>query len=483
MSLTATCSLFHICLAATLVPAIATPEPPTQFEPNYIAVQDVELSTPNGNAAGYLKKGTLVSARLALEGVLSVQTKAGQAGLASASGFSRLGRSISVTPASKSAARSSNQFAVDLYHQVRSQEGNLFLSPASVSTALAMTHAGAAGVTKAEIAKVLHLEPGQHTDAGFAVLMELLNSSGERNGYQLNTANRLWGANDAHFETPFLQLVREQYHAPLESLDFGKSQQARETINRWVLEQTRGRIEDLIPPGVLNEQSRLVLTNAIFFQGGWQHEFEPSATKPAPFYVSPDVTVETPMMFQQESFLYTEDAITQVVSLPYRGHDVSMLVVLPKGQHDLAKLEVQLTEARLSGWLQSLTADRPVRLHLPRFQLASQFQLADMLEALGMTTAFEDSADFSAMSKSESLMISQVIHQANVDVDEKGTEAAAATAVIMAPAAAPFEPEPKKPVVFRADHPFLFLIRDNRSGAILFLGRVTQPSVALNPKR
>ena len=477
MSLTATCSLFHICLAATLAPAIATPEPPAKFEPNYIAVQDVELSTPNGNAAGYLKKGTLVSARLALEGVLNVQTTEGQSGLASASAFSRLGRSISVTPASKSAAKSSNQFAVDLYHQVRIQEGNLFLSPASISTALAMTHAGAAGVTKAEIAKVLHLEPGQHTDAGFAVLMELLNSSGNRNGYQLNTANRLWGASDAQFETPFLQLVRDRYHAPLESLDFGKSQQARETINRWVLDQTRGRIADLIPQGMLNAQDRLVLTNAIFFQGGWQHEFEPSATKPAPFHVSPDVTVETPMMFQQESFSYTEDAIAQVVSLPYRGHDVSMLVVLPKGRDELKKLEDQLTEARLSGWLQSLTADRPVRLHLPRFQLASLFQLADMLEAMGMTTAFKDSADFLAMSKSESLKILQVIHQANVDVDEKGTEAAAATAVVMAPTASPFAPEPKQPVVFRADHPFLFLIRENRSGVILFLGRVAKAAL------
>ncbi|HQX49696.1 MAG TPA: serpin family protein [Planctomycetaceae bacterium] len=476
MSLTATCSLFHICLAATLAPAIATPEPPAKFEPNYIAVQDVELSTPNGNAAGYLKKGTLVSARLALEGVLNVQTTEGQSGLASASAFSRLGRSISVTPASKSAAKSSNQFAVDLYHQVRSQEGNLFLSPASVATALAMTHAGAAGVTKTEIAKVLHLEPGQHTDAGFAVLMELLNSTGDRNGYQLNTANRLWGDSDAQFETPFLQLVREQYHAPLESLDFGKSQQARETINRWVLDQTRGRIADLIPQGMLNAQDRLVLTNAIFFQGGWQHEFEQSATKPAPFHVSPDVTVETPMMSQQESFSYTEDEMAQVVSLPYRGHEVSMVVMLPKQRDGLAMLEATFTEKRLSEWLRSLNTDRLVRLHLPRIKLESQLMLTEMLKAMGMKTAFDESANFTAMSKSESLMISQVIHQANVDVDEKGTEAVAATAIIMALPTAPFDPEPKQPVVFRADHPFLFLIRENRSGAILFLGRVTKPT-------
>ncbi len=464
---------FFTAAAANALPIEKSPE---DFRPNYMTVEDVALSTPDGNPAGQLNAGTLVTAKLILDGVLNVKTADGKAGLASADSFSRLRSSIQVTDACKAAAQSSNGFAIDLYQQARRREGNLFFSPASVSTALAMTHAGASGTTKQQMADVLHLTPEQDVDAGFAGLMDLLNSTGDRNGYQMSTANRLWGAEDARFESSFLALMKEHYHAPLESLDFGQTEAARNTINTWVLDQTHGRIVDLIPPGILKPDDRMALTNAIYFLGGWQSEFDKSLTKQSPFHLTTDESVETATMYQQESFAYAEDSETQIVSLPYRENSVSMVILLPKQRDGLTRLEDRFTPERLDGWLEKLN-ERPVQLHMPKFKLQSQLMLADVLRSMGMTTAFSDDADFSPMSKRESLKISEVIHQANVDVDEKGTEAAAATAVILAPTSAAFDPtEPPKPVVVRADHPFLFLIRDNATGAILFLGRVLSPT-------
>ena len=422
--LRAICVVWFAGMAFT---ASAVEKPPEDFLPNYMTVEDVALSTPDGNPAGQLKTGTLVSAKLVLDGVLNVKTADGRAGLAASDSFSRLRSSIQVTQACKAVAESSNQFAIDLYLQARQRKGNLFFSPASVSTALAMTYAGASGTTKHQMAEVLHLAPEQDVDAGFAGLMELLNSTGDRNGYQMNMANRLWGAADARFESSFLTLMKEQYHAPLESLDFGQTETARNTINKWVLDQTHGRIVDLIPPGVLKAEDRMVLTNAIYFLGGWESEFEKSLTKPALFHLTAVESVETATMYQKESFAYVEDSETQIVSMPYREHSASMVILLPKQRDGLTRLENRLTLARLNGWLEKLN-ERPVQMHLPKFRLESQLMLADVLKTMGMTNAFSDAADFSAISKSESLMISEVIHQANVDVDEEGTEAAAATA-------------------------------------------------------
>lgn len=463
------------CLAVALIAMEAPAIEP--FEPNYVAVEDVELSTPNGRALGELKKGTLVAARFVLEGVLDVKTADGQFGLAKAGSFSRLGSSIVVTPEAQSVAASSNQFAFDLYRQARQKKGNLFFSPASISTALAMTYAGAAGRTEQEMAAVLHFAPQQNVHTGFATLLELLNSTGDRNGYTLSTANRLWGAANCRFEDAFLQRTRAQYRAPLETLDFSRTEEARTTINAWVADQTRKMIANLIPPGVLKPDSRLVLSNAVYFQGGWAAEFSPGATKDAAFYRMPDDKLDVPTMSQRGTFPYAEDADAQVLSLPYRGHALSMLIVLPKHRDGLATVEEKLTEERFASWVTNLRNDRPVDVFLPKFKLRSQMALGEALKQLGMATAFSADADFSAMSKSAALMISEVIHQAVVEVDEKGTEAAAATAVIMAPMSAAFEKkEPPKPVIFRADHPFAFAIRDNRTGAILFLGRMQQPS-------
>lgn len=456
----------------------ASQEPQTEqrFEPNYVAISDVPLSSPNGNPLGSLKKGTPVAAREVMGYVLDVKAKDGKYGFAYSSYFSRIGSSINITQAAKQVAESNNQFAFDLYQQTKKQDGNFFFSPASITTALAMTYAGADGHTKKEIASVLHLNRDRDTHEGFSTLLNLLNSTGYRTGYSLSTANRLWAANGYDFEDSFLGLTHDKYRVKLETLNFEKPERARQTINEWVAKQTRKKIVDLIPSGTLKTNTRLVLTNAIYFEGGWSSEFSETATKKAPFRVTAKEEIDVLTMEQQDKFLYTEDDDAQVISMPYRGNELSMVVVLPKKVAGLKELEGKLTNERFAGWMEKLRRDKPVDTYLPKFKMRSQFKLSNVLKAMGMKSAFSANADFSAMSKSEKLMISQVVHQAFVDVDEKGTEAAAATAVMIAPTSVRIEPKaPPEPIVFRANHPFLFVIRDNRTSAVLFIGRMMRP--------
>ena len=379
---------------------------------------------------------------------------------------------VEVTPDLRAAANSNNAFAFDLYRQLREKEGNLFFSPASISTALAMTSAGAKGMTEEQMAEVLHLnlpEPRRHEATGR--LSQLLNA--EEKGYQLRMANRLWGQKTYPFREAFLDVTRAQYGAELASLDFAQTEEARKTINAWVEKQTAGKIVDLIPAGVLDEMTRLVLTNAIYFKGKWSDEFKKERTEDAAFYLTKSREVTVPMMHQTRKFLYAETKDGQVLRLPYAGDDLSMIVLLPREVDGLAALEKSLDADAFDGWTSKLRA-REVRVFLPRFKMTAEFQLADALKALGMTLAFSNEADFSGISTVEGLNISAVIHKAFVDVNEEGTEAAAATAVVIAPTAAPVD-DPQEPAVFRADHPFVFVIRDNRTGAVLFAGRVTNP--------
>ena len=470
-----------ICLLAVYsvlqvgITALSAEEQKPKFRPNYIAIEDVTLSSPSGKGLSKISKGTLVSARNARTDTLDVKTEDGKSGLADRESFSRLGSNISVTDDAKDVAEASNQFAFDLYQQARKSDGNLFLSPASVSTALAMTYAGAAGDTEQEMASVLHFDRNQNTHDGFSTLLELLNSTGDRNGYSLSTANRLWGVADYPFEEAFLKLTGDKYRAKLQTVDFGQPEEARKEINKWVERQTREKITDLIPPGILKTDTRLVLTNAIYFQSGWSSEFSTKATKKAPFKITETDEIDVLTMQQTEDFPYAEDADVQVLSMPYRGHELSMVVILPKKIDGLAELEKNLTNVQFVEWMKTLQNDRPVETYLPKSRMRTALMLSKALKSMGMSSAFSDNANFSAMSKSEGLKISEVIHQAFVDVDEKGTEAAAATAVVMAPTSAAVPREPQKPVVFRADHPFLFMIRDNRTGAILFMGRMLQP--------
>jgi serpin B len=368
-----------------------------------------------------------------------------------------------------------NRFALDLYARLRAdQPGNLFFSPGSLSTALAMTYAGARGETASQMAKVLHFTlPQEKLHPAFASLNRTWNPDGNGRGFRLSVANRLWGQEGFHFLPEFLAITREDYGAELAQVDLmGQTEKARQQINAWVEEQTQGKIRDLIPPGALDSLSRLVLTNAIYFKGDWTKPFDKGDTKDAPFHVTTRQKFDVPMMYQESRFPFWAGESLKILELPYGTGDLSIMVLLPDEIEGLAKLEARLTDDNLTRWLSGLRREK-VRVYLPRFKLTSQFQLASTLKNLGMTLAFlSDEADFSGMDGKQDLFISAVLHKAFVDVNEEGTEAAAATGIVVGATAVLI---PKEPPVFRADHPFVFLIRDNRTESILFLGRLVNP--------
>jgi serine protease inhibitor len=371
-----------------------------------------------------------------------------------------------------------NRFATDLYLHLKDKtSGNLFFSPYSISTALAMTYAGAAGETGKQMAEVLHLTvPERELQETMARLREKLLADKET-GYQLRVANRLWGQKGYEFLAEFLQTTQKYYGAELGTVDFAhNTEAARLEINQWVERQTNDKIKDLFPPGVLDALTRLVLTNAIYFKGNWQEKFQREATKDTPFHVSADTEVTVPMMHRAGSFGYQATEDLQILEMPYSKGELSMIVFLPKEIEGLPQLEKKVTQANLQEWAKGLRRQKVITC-LPRFKMTSQFGLKDTLQAMGMTRAFEK-ADFSRMSPSGQLFISAVVHKAFLDVNEEGTEAAGATGVAKIYGAAP--PRLEKPPVFRADHPFLFLIRDNQTGSILFLGRVVNPSERAN---
>jgi serpin B len=382
---------------------------------------------------------------------------------------------MKITDGERAVAQGCNEFATDLYGRLRSEmTGNLFFSPYSISMALAMTYAGAEGKTEAQMAKVLHFPlPETKFHPAFNGLQKRLVVSGEAPRFQLRVANRLWGQKGFHFLTPFLQVTKDNYGAELGLLDFKQTEVARKTINSWVDKETDRKIQDLLAPGVLDASTRLVLTNAIYFKARWEDEFSKSATTDAPFHVAGQKQIKVPMMHQQRQLRYVESNNMQTLELPYAGYEgLSMLIVLPKKIDGLSDLEKALTSENVQKWSSGLKSGL-VNAHLPKFQMTSEFSLADVLSSMGMSLAFSDKADFSGMSTQEPLLISAVIHKAFVDVNEEGTEAAAATAVGIGAAAE--LPRPEEPVEFRADHPFVFLIRDNRTQAVLFLGRLVNP--------
>jgi serpin B len=372
----------------------------------------------------------------------------------------------------RAVAGDNNRFAFDLYARLRTgQSGNLFFSPASLSTALAMTYAGARGQTAEQMAQVLHFaQPQEKLHPAFGELPRYWGVGAKERGYRLSVANRLWGQQGYHFLPGFLAVTREQYGAELAQIDFARQTElARRRINAWVEEQTQSKIRDLISPGVFGPLTRLVLTDAIYFKGDWAEPFRKEATQVAPFQISAGQKTDVPLMYRKDDFRYWAGDGLKVLELPYGEGDLAMLVLLPEEIEGLSALEARLTTDNLARW-QSGLRKQEVRVHLPRFALTSQFQLAGVLKAMGMTRAFTPGeADLSGMSSEEELFVSAVIHKAFVDVNEEGTEAAAATAIAIEARAAP-----REPTVF-CDHPFVFLIRDNRTGSILFLGRLMDP--------
>jgi serpin B len=368
-------------------------------------------------------------------------------------------------------------FAFDLYQQLKSEEGNLFYSPYSISLALAMTYAGARGETEEQMADALDFLLSQdRLHPAFNELALELDSRGQGaqgkdgEGFRLNIVNALWGQEGYEFLADFLDLLAVNYDAGLRLLDFiGAPEESRVTINDWVADQTENRIEDLLPQGAINTLTRLVLTNAIYFNAAWANPFDEDRTQDGDFYLLDGSQVTVPMMSQGERLKYAEGDGYQAVELPYDGDEISMVILLPdSGQ--FGAFEEALDAEQVEAIIESLER-RQVDLTMPRFEFDSEFSLRETLSALGMPIAFSGGADFSGMTGNRELSISEVVHKAFVSVDEEGTEAAAATAVIM-PTAAP----PSEEVEVTVDRPFVFLIRDIETGTILFVGRTLNPS-------
>jgi serpin B len=366
-----------------------------------------------------------------------------------------------------------NAFAFALFGQLRNRNGNLFFSPESISTALAMAYAGARGNTASEMAKTLHFTvPQPQLNPAMGALLSELNAV--HDGYQLTLANALWAQQDYTFLDNFLQLLKTDYGAGLNQVDFkGATEAARLTINQWVEQKTQDKIKDLLQPGTLAPSTRLVLTNAIYFKGDWQTQFDKTQTSDEDFYPSPAQTKKAAFMHRIGSFNYFDGGSFQILEIPYKSKELSLVVLLPKDRNGLPALEQSLTASNMRQWLSQVAQLDKVIVALPKFKSTQQFELGATLGAMGMAQAFTGGADFSGMTGKHDLAISEVIHKAYIDVNEEGTEAAAATAVGMRAMAmrGPVE----QPPVFRADHPFIFVIRDNRSSSILFMGRMADP--------
>jgi serpin B len=368
-------------------------------------------------------------------------------------------------------------FAFNLYQELKEEkDGNIFYSPHSISVALAMTYAGARGDTAEEMANTLHFILEQdRLHPAFNWLDAELAKRGEGaqgkdgEGFRLNIVNAIWGQKDYSFLTDFLDVLAENYGAGLRILDFiTETEKSRLIINDWVSDQTEDRIKDLIPQGAIDELTRLVLTNAIYFNAAWEYPFDKKMTANGPFYLLDGGQVTVSMMRQTESFGYTQGEGYQAVELLYDGDELSMVILLP-ASGNFEAFEEGLQAQQVSDIISDLQLAE-VTLTMPRFEFDSEFSLKDTLASMGMPIAFSGAADFSGMTGTPDLCISEVLHKAFVSVDEAGTEAAAATAVIVGETAIP-----EQPVEVTVDHPFIFLIRDIDTGAILFVGRVLNP--------
>ena len=368
-------------------------------------------------------------------------------------------------------------FALDLYQKLRTEDGNIFYSPYSLSVALAMTYAGARGETEQEMADTLSfLLSQEELHQVFNYLDQALASRGEGaegkdgEGFRLNIVNDIWGQKDFTFLDSFLDTMAENYGAGLRILDFiGNPEAARVAINDYISEQTEEKIPELIPEGIIDDMTRLVLTNAIYFNAAWMYPFNEDITSDSVFHLLDGDEVTVPMMHQGETLGYAEGNGYQAVELPYDGEELSMVILLPnEGQFD--KFETSLDGETLVAIIDNLEK-KHVDLSLPKWEFDSSFILKDTLQSMGMIQAFTDIADFSGMTGAPDLFIGEVIHKAFISIDEAGTEAAAASSVNMQLTSAA-----ANPAVVTADHPFIFLIRDIETGSILFLGRVVNPA-------
>ncbi|XP_018609748.1 leukocyte elastase inhibitor-like [Scleropages formosus] len=378
----------------------------------------------------------------------------------------------------ESVSAASTHFTLDLFKKITSNNktGNVFFSPISISSSLAMVYPGARGDTATEMSKCLHFyRAGDNLHDGFNKLFSELNKA--EAAYSLSLANRLYGEKSYEFVEKFLADTKKHYQAELEPVDFRfDAEAARVNINTWVEKQTQGKIKNLLANGVVDSLTTLVLVNAIYFKGNWEKKFKESATREQPFKLNKNDTKPVKMMYQKSKFNFTfiPEVQCQILELPYIGNELSMLIMLPSVMEDdstgLEKLEQQLTYDNLMEWTRpDMMEYVTVNVGLPRFKMEDSYNMKETLSGMGMVKAF-DGGDFSGMSPRNDLLLSEVVHKAFVEVNEEGTEAAAATAAVMIMRCAPLPP-----TSFIADHPFLFLIRHNPSKSILFYGRFCSP--------
>jgi serine protease inhibitor len=367
-----------------------------------------------------------------------------------------------------------NEFAFDIYRRLAAPGKNFFISPLSIVTAFSMVYAGSRGGTKLEIEKVFRYRvTGEEMALDWGALMTDMHSRAKSGKYRLDSANRIWTGKNVSLEDAFTAAMKKYYDAGLKQVDFaGDPEGSRTAINKWVAKNTNDKITGLVPEGAVTKATSLVLTNAVYFLGSWEQPFDEKTTAKSDFFVTPGKKIEVEMMNNFGHFKYYENEELQAISLPYKTQGnkddaLSMMIFLPKGRAGITGLEKKLTPDSWKKWNAGLEKNE-VYVYMPRFEVTSFASLAETLRQMGMKTAFSPQADFSGIAPK--LGISDAFHKAYVKVNEKGTEAAAATTIIMVKA------NGGKKYTFRADHPFLFVICDNRSGAIMFIGRVTDPA-------
>ncbi|MGC8979739.1 serpin family protein [Caldisericum sp.] len=393
-----------------------------------------------------------------------------------------------------SVVEANNQFSLDLYKRyslIKANKENIFFSPFSISSAIAMVYEGAKGKTAEEIRSVFHF-PSDNTvlRESYQNIFNIINRGSTLNEkdivYKLNTANALWVQKDYKLLGSYVSLITKYYNGEIQNLDFiNNVKQAVTTINTWVENKTANRIKNLVSEDVV-KSAKMVLTNAIYFKGEWLDKFSEGSTKDKDFKITPSLTIKVPMMEQVTHLKYAESVDAQLLELPYKSYPnegLSMLILLPKN-NDLTSLEKNLNIQTLSELVSKLGTYK-VDVSLPKFKIETKTRMKNDLEAMGMLTAFSDYADFSGITGKSDLEIGDVIHQTFIENKEDGTEAAAATAIVMPPAAiAPGTMPPEKIYIFNANHPFIFLIQqktqeninNNELGNILFMGRVVDPS-------
>jgi serpin B len=360
-----------------------------------------------------------------------------------------------------------NQFALELYSKYKSEEGNVFFSPYSISTALAMIYEGAQGETAEEMQGVFHFPQDDNVRRpNFAKIYNEMNKQDKE--YKLSTANALWAQKDYLFLEEYMNNINDYYGGKVTNLDFvTQTEQSRKMINDWIEDQTNNKIKDLIPHGYLNSMTRLVLTNAIYFKGDWVYQFDKRDTREQDFKITEDNIVQVPMMHldnDKAKFNYAETEDLQILEMPYEGEELSMMILLPKNSLE----DIELTPEKLAEW-ENMMTEQEVVISMPKFTFETKYFMSETLKEMGMPTAFSEEADFSGMTGKKDLFLSFVIHQAFIDVNEEGTEAAAATAGGMVMTSV------KQTNVFQADHPFIFIIQERETSNILFLGRVVDP--------